>query len=251
MSGATSTIRRLPQHVTDTVRSTAQAADLASAASQLVLNSLQAGARSILVTADISAWSLTVEDDGCGITAASFPLLGQRSCTSKPACCRGEALSSLAQLSQQISITSRAAGTFETHKKLLFPTSNGPAQQQENPSTHAGVQHSTAPSTTLCPIPRPRQGTTVCLKGFLHNQPVRRNRIMQQHAGETAATPAARPGPNTAQQLAVATAARASSSCLQELKQALFVLLLPHTAVELVLQQAGSSAAVLHLPQVW
>jgi hypothetical protein len=44
--------------------------------------------------------------------------------------------------------------------------------------------------------------------------------------------------------------ARASSSALQELKQQLCVLMLPHTGVELVLQQAGSSAAVLHLPKV-
>jgi hypothetical protein len=37
---------------------------------------------------------------------------------------------------------------------------------------------------------------------------------------------------------------------MQELKLALFELVLPNTGVELVLQQAGSSAAVLHLPQV-
>lgn len=240
------TITRLPAHVTDTVRSSAQAADLPSAACQLVLNSIQAGARSICVTANIAAWSLTVEDDGCGIAAASFPLLGQRFCTagSKPAAAagpprKGEALASLAQLSQQVSITSRAAGAFETHRKVLHASSSS-----------AAAQHSTAPSTTLCPIPRQRHGTTVCLTGFLHSQPVRRNRLLQQYAGIGAAAAHAGPPSTAAWQAAAAMAARASASCLQELRQALFVLMLPHTGVELVLQQAGSSSSVLHMPQV-
>lgn len=110
----------------------------------------------------------------------------------------------------------------------------------------------------MCPIQRQRQGTTVALVGFLHNQPVRRNRLLQQYAGATAA--ARNPSTAGAGGLASSTAAaataaaaamaRASNSALQDMKQQLFVLMMPHTGVELVLQQAGSSAAVLHLPKV-
>lgn len=257
MAKPAATIRRLPQHVTDTVRSTTQAADLPGAACELVLNSIQAGARHIKVTASIGAWSLTVEDDGCGIPAGSIPLLGQRCCTSKQgiAGCRGEALASLAQLSQQVTITSRAVGTFETHRKQLVDSSS--TCKGSGDSTGPGCsRHPSAAArstTTLYSIPRQRQGTTVSLVGFLHNQPVRRNRLLQQHVGgaSTAAAGAASlPASTAAAVTAAAATSRASSSALQELQQALFTLLLPHTGVELVLQQAGSSAAVLHLPKV-
>lgn len=230
-------IKRLPSSITEAVRSTAQAADLPSAACELVLNSIQAGARSIKVTAGIESWSISVEDDGCGISAASMPLLGQRFCTSKQDPCRGEALASLAELSQQITITSRAANSFETHKKQLI-TGNGTAP--------AHASHSTASCTTLSTISRQRQGTTVNLVGFLHNQPVRRKRLLQQHAGPSTAGA----GTLAASTAAASAAARSSCSAMQELKLALFELVLPYTGVELVLQQAGSSAAVLHLPQV-
>lgn len=235
-------IKRLPSSITEAVRSTAQAADLPSAACELVLNSIQAGARSIKVTASIDSWSVSVDDDGCGISAASMPLLGQRCCTSKQDPCRGEALASLAELSEHITITSRAANSFETHKKQLV------AGDKAAP---AHAPHSTASSTSLCPISRQRQGTTVNLVGFLHNQPVRRRRLLQQHAGPStsgAGTLAASTAAATA--AAASAAARSSSSAMQELKLALFELVLPYTGVELVLQEAGSSSAVLHLPQV-
>jgi hypothetical protein len=245
-------IKRLPQHVTETVRSTAQAKDLPTAACELVLNSIQAGARSIQVTANFAAWSITVDDDGCGIPAASMPLLGQRSCTSKQGSCRGEALASLAQLSQHLTITSRAAGTFETYKKQLRDCTSSLSRPAQGLPAHP----STVSSTTMCPIPRQRQGTTVDLIGFLHNQPVRRNRLLQQHAVGAAAAAggpltagAGGLGPATAAAAAVAMA-HASSSALQELKQQLCMLMLPNTGVELVLQQAGSSAVALHLTKV-
>jgi hypothetical protein len=223
------TIRRLPAHVTDSVRSQHAIPDLPAAAAELVQNSLDAGARSIRVTANLGAWALTVEDDGGGIPGASLPLLGQRCCTSKPAAGRGEALAALALVCQQVSITTRAAGSFETHRKLLVASTAGAA---------AGSSSSMA--STLCSVPRQRQGTTVVLSGFLHNAPVQRRALQQQQqrgAGAAAASTALLPH-------------AAACAALELLKLVLLVLMLPHTGVELVLQQQGSSSPVLHMAQV-
>ena len=46
-------------------------------------NALDAGARTVEVVIDMSALSACVSDDGAGIPAADFGLLGQRSCSSR------------------------------------------------------------------------------------------------------------------------------------------------------------------------
>lgn len=205
MQCSTKQIQRLPQHVIDRSRSDAQITDLSNAVTALVLNAVQAGSKTIQIAVNVPQGSLSVEDDGSGVSAHSMQLLGQRFCTSTPTG-RGEALSCLAQISV-LQITSRATGTFETYAKTLSP-------QQTSQSSTCSSQ------ITLCTIPRQRSGTTVSLSRFLHNQPIRRKQ------------------------------AKGHAATLADVKTALHAVMLPHTAVELVLRQEGSSSPILHMPKV-
>ena len=51
--------------------------------SELIDNALDGGAGQVVVSVDLPHWSFSVEDDGCGIPAGDFPLLGRRFYTSK------------------------------------------------------------------------------------------------------------------------------------------------------------------------
>ncbi|KAF8475044.1 hypothetical protein BDZ91DRAFT_845230 [Kalaharituber pfeilii] len=76
-------IRPLPADVTAQLRSTLTITGLTQAVSELVQNSLDAGARSVRIHVNCVRNSCMVEDDGCGIDPEDLPLLGTRYATSK------------------------------------------------------------------------------------------------------------------------------------------------------------------------
>ena len=88
------------------------------------------GASRIEVHINAQQWAFSVEDDGNGISADDFSLLGVRHASSKLHSLqqlqqgsatlgfRGEALASIAERAR-LEITSKARGAFETHCKIL------------------------------------------------------------------------------------------------------------------------------------
>jgi DNA mismatch repair ATPase MutL len=151
--GQPSSIRRLPESATLGVQGGYSVHSFAQAVEQLCANSIDAGARSVAVHLDASQLTASVSDDGAGIPASSFTSLGMRFCSSKqlraasagsssgcnaaaaaargaaeeqallvhtcgPLGSRGTFLASLAEVAT-VEIVSKAAGSFETHRKVL------------------------------------------------------------------------------------------------------------------------------------
>eukprot|EP00775_Hariotina_reticulata_P004629 gene4629-biopygen6383 len=193
------------------LRACTQIAGFSTAVRALVLNAVEAGASQILVEVKAIQHSATVTDNGHGICVDSMRLLGVPCCSSKLHG-RGDALASLAQISV-LNVSSRAKGCFETYHKQICPSHSLQVAEPPHPS-RARVSS----SISLCPIPRSSHGTTVELSNFLFNQPVRRKR-----------------------------ADSGVDATLQEVKAALHALMLPFTGVELILQQGGSKAILLHM----
>jgi hypothetical protein len=137
---------------------------LAQAVEELVHNAVDAGSRSVAVVIDAAAGAASCADDGCGVPLPQLRLLGQRHHTSKLRSLseleagvptlgfRGEALASLADCAV-VELVTRAEGSFDTGAVVL---------------TGGALV-----SCGLSPTPRKR-GTTVTLRSFLYNKPVRR-----------------------------------------------------------------------------
>lgn len=169
VSKSHSKIERLPCHLGGRLRSQTAITGLARAVEETVCNAVDAQASKIVVELDCGLLSLRVEDDGAGIPQDSFSLLCQRSCSSKLKAgsqlstvntlgFRGEALAAIAD-SSVLEVSSRAAGSFETHIKVLRGgqvLKHGLALEQ-----------------------RRHQGTIISVKDFLYNQPVRRRQLIQ------------------------------------------------------------------------
>lgn len=118
-------IRKLPADVVNRIAAGEVVERPAAAVKELVENSLDAGARSIAVAIEEGGLKrITIEDDGCGLTADDLLIALERHATSKLAPdqdgrvdllnihtmgFRGEALPSIASVSR-MRITSRAAG---------------------------------------------------------------------------------------------------------------------------------------------
>ncbi|RCI16971.1 hypothetical protein L249_3214, partial [Ophiocordyceps polyrhachis-furcata BCC 54312] len=111
-------IRRLPDHVIEKLRSSAVITSLNSAVCGLLKNSLDGGASRVLIRLDYARGNCSVEDDGLGIVPGEFREdggLGKLHHTSKTSPStrihgsRGDFLASLAGLSL-LSITSRHQG---------------------------------------------------------------------------------------------------------------------------------------------
>lgn len=163
-------IAPVPAPAHSLVRSQAVVGSVHEALTELVANSLDAGASEINAELRLEAacLSLRVADNGGGIRAASMPLLGQRFASSKhpgsgaaadapPALLgyRGEALAALREAAAAVEVTSRAAGCFETHTVTL----------------RGGTQPAAPPALAM--EQRCRQGTVVTVRGLFANQPVR------------------------------------------------------------------------------
>lgn len=162
-------IAPLPETLVGRIRGDTHIAGLGAAVAECVANSLDAGTTNISVAVDARELSFTVTDDGAGIRPDCMATIGRRFATSKLASLaelqagistlgfKGEALASLADAAV-VSVTSRASGEFETWTKVLKPGS----------VLQCGVAAES----------RPRPGTTVAVRNFLFNQPVRQQRLL-------------------------------------------------------------------------
>ena len=163
-------IQQLPAALVGQLRSPLIVKSLSQALEELVSNSLDAKATSVDIQIDLSSLNLTISDNGHGIEPASFDWLAKRHATSKLQTLKqlehgvatlgfkGEALASLAEASL-LQVLSKAKGSFETHTKLL---KGGKLVKQG-----------------LASKQRQKTGTTVCIKDFMFNQPVRRRQYLQ------------------------------------------------------------------------
>ncbi|KAA1466641.1 hypothetical protein DENSPDRAFT_766735 [Dentipellis sp. KUC8613] len=163
-------IHELPEPVRTKLRSTTILTSLPQVISELVQNSLDAGASQIDVGVDCDVWECWVKDDGAGMSKDGIALLAQgpeagRYNSSKaysPASLgsvstfgfRGEALASAADVSC-IEISSRTARSRETWSIIL---KNGQLLY-EGPAVRWR---------------RETAGTVVCLRDVFYNLPIRR-----------------------------------------------------------------------------
>lgn len=166
-------LRPLPKPLVDKIRTGVTLNTVPQAVVELLCNSLDAEARTVLIKLNAATLSFTVEDDGCGICSEDLELVGTRYYTSKLRSLtdyaagiltlgfRGEATSGLASIAAELAVTTRARGRFETLSKVLR---NGGAETRSGPS---------AVALTHC-------GTVVVVKRLLYNQPVRQRQLAAQ-----------------------------------------------------------------------
>ncbi|TFY50887.1 hypothetical protein EVG20_g11272, partial [Dentipellis fragilis] len=163
-------IHELPEPIRTKLRSTTILTSLPQVVSELVQNSLDAGASQIDVGVDCDVWECWVKDNGVGMSRDGLALLAQgpeagRYNSSKaysPASLdsvstfgfRGEALASAADVSC-IEISSRTARSRETWSTIL---KNG-QRLYEGPAVRWR---------------RETAGTVVCLRDVFYNLPIRR-----------------------------------------------------------------------------
>ncbi len=156
------TIQLLPDHLVNQIAAGEVVERPASVVKELTENSLDAGARRIVVQVEQGGSRLCrVRDDGVGISAAELALALKRHATSKISSLddlrtvatlgfRGEALPSIAAVAK-LSLTSRVAG----ERSAWTVSSSGGASSEPQPAAH------------------PR-GTTVEVRDLFYNTPARR-----------------------------------------------------------------------------
>ena len=166
------TIQLLPDHLVNQIAAGEVVERPASVVKELTENSLDAGARRIVVQVEQGGSRLCrVRDDGVGITAAELALALKRHATSKISSMddlrtvatlgfRGEALPSIAAVAK-LSLTSRVAG----ERSAWTVNSSGGVSSEPSPSAH------------------PR-GTTVEVRDLFYNTPARRS-FLRKPATET------------------------------------------------------------------
>ncbi len=157
------TIQLLPDHLVNQIAAGEVVERPASVVKELTENSLDAGARHIIVQVELGGSRLCrVRDDGVGITAGELALALKRHATSKISSLddlrtvatlgfRGEALPSIAAVAK-LALTSRIAG----ERSAWTVNSSGGASSEPQPAAH------------------PR-GTTVEVRDLFYNTPARRS----------------------------------------------------------------------------
>ncbi|XP_046401919.1 uncharacterized protein LOC124167898 [Ischnura elegans] len=164
-------IQKLPEEVRSAIRSGIAISSTAQCVTELVLNSLDAGATSITILLDISHFKLEVDDNGSGIVLEDLHHVGSRYYTTK---CRsiqdlhnnlkyngyrGEALASLSESCGFLVIVTRPK-YGEAEKTYLKAFTRGKSRKP--------IETSTA---------RKSHGTTVTVQDFMCHAPVRQKRI--------------------------------------------------------------------------
>ncbi|XP_037500377.1 DNA mismatch repair protein Mlh3 isoform X2 [Rhipicephalus sanguineus] len=158
-------LHRLPTDVVSKLRSGVAIVSVAHCMEELVLNALDAGATCVAVRLNLPYYRVQVVDNGHGIPREQLENCGERYCTSK---CRtlsdlehpkfygyrGEAISSIVEMSGIVQIESRSRTSTDSWCKTFA----------------RGKLRELAPSTT----DRPSIGTTVTVLDFMYNLPVRR-----------------------------------------------------------------------------
>lgn len=188
MDGVPGAIKRLPPHLQARVRGQQVVSSLAEALVECVGNSLDAGASEVNVELELAALGFRVQDNGSGVAAPRLALLAQQlqlqgavsSAGSMPAIAssassggstsgrtarlgyRGEALAAICATASTLQLTSRAAGSFETHSLQLRRGSSGTLTAQLG----------------LALEQRSRQGSVVSVHDMFSNQPVRRKALL-------------------------------------------------------------------------
>lgn len=164
------TLRRLPAEVVNKLRSGVAIVSIAHCMEELVLNALDAGATCIAVRLNMPYHKVQVVDNGHGMSRDQLENCGERYCTSK---CRtvsdlahpkfngyrGEALSSMVEMSGLVQIESKSSSCPQSCCKTF-------AQ---------GKLRELASST----VNRPSAGTTVTVLDFMYNLPVRRGCVSE------------------------------------------------------------------------
>lgn len=163
-------LKRLTAEVVNKLRSGVAIVSIAHCMEELVLNALDAGATCIAVRLNMPYHKVQVVDNGHGMPRDQLENCGERYCTSK---CRtvsdlahpkfygyrGEALSSIVEMSGLVQIESKSSSCPQSCCKTF-------AQ---------GKLRELAPSTTN----RPSAGTTVTVLDFMYNLPVRRGCVSE------------------------------------------------------------------------
>ncbi|GAB1600264.1 hypothetical protein Ahia01_000304100 [Argonauta hians] len=161
-------IKQLPANVQSYIRSGVAITSVTQCVEELLLNSVDAGAKCIAIRVDLSCFRIQVVDNGCGIAVEELDKVGQRYSTSKCQSIedldslnyygyRGEALASLCNISSLLEINTRTQLSAQTYTKIF--------------------QHGKPLSTIDSKSPRPSPGTTVTLHNLFYNLPVRQKTI--------------------------------------------------------------------------
>jgi DNA mismatch repair ATPase MutL len=154
-----SAIQTVPAAEVRNVRASTALTSFWHAVEICVLNSVDAGATEVHIETDFSAAAFQVTDNGRGLDATDMRLLGQWNVTSKDASlgARGEGLAAICATAV-VDVSSRAAGTFETHSCVL----------------RAGQ----VLQCKLAAEQRTRPGTVIAVRDLFFNRPVARNAIL-------------------------------------------------------------------------
>lgn len=149
---------------------------VAGAVSELLQNSIDAGAGRVTAKVDFSTLSVLVRDDGGGIGPESLSKVGRRHFTSKLALLtelerlktfgfRGEALSSLATVGEVAIVSNTGGATWR------IEIGKQPEMVEEGLSlNHGGL---------LLVLPFTGTGTEVTVLNMFHSIPVRRNQLLK------------------------------------------------------------------------
>lgn len=163
-------LRPLPAEVIHKLRSGVAVVSLAHCMEELVLNALDAGATCIAVRLNMHYHKVQVVDNGHGMPRDQLENCGERYCTSKCRALsdldnpeyygyRGEAISSIVEMSGLVQIESKSSTCAESWCKTFA----------------RGKLRDLAPSV----INRPSIGTTVTVLDFMYNLPVRRGSVSE------------------------------------------------------------------------
>uniref|UniRef100_A0A6P7FAD4 Uncharacterized protein LOC114326397 isoform X1 n=1 Tax=Diabrotica virgifera virgifera TaxID=50390 RepID=A0A6P7FAD4_DIAVI len=163
-------LRKLDADVITKVRSSSSINTVCQSVLELVLNSLDAKAKSIAVRLNLVTLRIQVVDNGEGISKANMELVGRRYFTNK---CnslqdlemniklygfRGEALANILELSRAVTVSSKHEQASTTYMKTLTRDSGDVIMTKQRPSV----------------------GTTVTVEEFFYNCPVRKKRIINE-----------------------------------------------------------------------
>ncbi|KAM0756638.1 hypothetical protein T439DRAFT_321333 [Meredithblackwellia eburnea MCA 4105] len=172
------TIEPLPASTTSLLRSTLVVPSFPSILTELVQNSLDARSTSITLVVSLSRWSISCQDDGCGMSREDLRLLGRdRYLTSKLGAAegeggetfgfRGEALASIADVSLLELLTRQDVGSVEGESCSLV------------------VRGGELVFEGVAKVGRPSKGTTVWVRDIYYKWPVRRRPFMTSSARQT------------------------------------------------------------------
>jgi len=71
-------VKSLPRDIRSKIRSGIAISSISDCVEELVFNSVDAGAKTILVRVNLDNFNVTVEDDGAGLTEADLESVGTR-----------------------------------------------------------------------------------------------------------------------------------------------------------------------------